>query len=150
MGRPVKWTVPKIDELADKMDIYFKDHLNQYKTDKEYKEIPFIEAFCRDVGNVYYDYLGDLAKKSEKLSLALKRAKFVQKEILVKGALSSRFNNIFSIFTAKNITDMRDQIDNNLTLINKDVTDIQIQHLDSGGKLIREAKVVDKPKKLKP
>lgn len=51
----------------------------------------------------------NLASPYPGFSAAYKKAKHLQKKLLVQNAMSNRYHPIFSIFVAKNATDMRDK-----------------------------------------
>lgn len=113
-GHPVKWTEEKCIELAGKLIKFFVDFKAEFKKDKTLKEVPFLSEFCRN-NDVSQDTLTDKAKIYEELGGALKKAKEIQKEILIMGGLDGRFNPTAFIFTAKNITDMRDKTETDVT-----------------------------------
>ena len=69
-------------------------------------DIPFIAEFGRSIG-VHHSVLDKWAKHYKDFGLALSHAKELQKEFLIKNAVTGRYNSNFSIFTATNITDMR-------------------------------------------
>jgi len=80
--------------------------------------LPHISAFARKIG-VCHDTLHEWAHgkdaegklKHPEFSETYKKAKELQKEMLVNNALDGQYNSTFAIFTAKNITDMRDKQD---------------------------------------
>lgn len=122
MGRPTKWT----PGLNDRMVGFFQgeayreiQRLNP-KTGAEYSEfvankLPFFGEFERKEG-IYHGSLAEWAKpenasKYPGFANAYKHCKELQKEFLSQNALMGLTNPTFSIFLAKNITDMRDQVD---------------------------------------
>lgn len=110
-GRPVKWDEDACTKLALLLETYFEEERLKFleaTKDNPYNTIPFISKFCRDAG-LSQETLNVKAGEYPVLSDALKKAKEIQKEILISGGLSGRFNPTAFIFTAKNITDMRDQ-----------------------------------------
>lgn len=78
--------------------------------------LPTFERFASDIG-VSVDALADWSKAKNKdgtlkypeFSGAYKRAKQLQKAFLIANGTSGLFNATFTIFVAKNITDMRDK-----------------------------------------
>lgn len=115
MARPTKWNEEKCIALAADMRKFFRDALKKFETDPSYRDIPFISKFCREVGQLTQETLNVKAKEFEELSDALKECKEIQKEILILGGLQSRFHPTAFIFTAKNITDMRDKTQQELS-----------------------------------
>lgn len=109
MARPTKWTKEKVEKLADELDKHFENARLEFISNPKGRYLPFISQFCRDVGKLSRETLNVKSKENKKLSDALKRAKQIQKEILIQGGLEGRFNPTAFIFTAKNITDMRDK-----------------------------------------
>ena len=118
LGRPTKYK----KEYCEQIIAFFSrkpykekeiQHKNKdgdtYKTEyvKEANDIPFISEFAREIG-VCHDTILEWANRHKDFSLALKKAKELQKEFLIKNGLAGLYNPTFAIFTAKNITDMRD------------------------------------------
>lgn len=98
MGRPTKYKPEYVDSLVD----WFEKQVVAL-------ELPFLSKWARKVAKVCEDTALEWTKQHEEFSLAYKKAKDIQKEFLIKMALTGKFNSTFAIFTAKNITDMRDQ-----------------------------------------
>ena len=121
-GRPLVWDTKKCNELAKQMDVYFEGFLKRFKEEKDFKEIPFISAFCREAG-VSQETLVNKTDNNTKLFGAYKKAKKIQREILMLGGLNGRFNPTAFIFIAKNITDLRDKVE---VPIDKDGNDVYI------------------------
>lgn len=71
-------------------------------------DIPYISAFAREIG-VCVDTINEWSHKHRRFSVALKKAKELQKEFLITNGLLGLYNSTFAIFTAQNITDMRNQ-----------------------------------------
>lgn len=105
-GPPVYWTEERVTELAKKMFAAAETALDQFISGKT-EIIPFISRFCSENELTQVTLLAK-AKEYPFLFSALNRFKEVQKEILIIGGLTGRFNPTAFIFTAKNITDMRD------------------------------------------
>jgi len=123
-GRKTKWT-PK---LNDKIIEYFSlepsyerevMHTNKKgETWSSYEDkpnrLPTLFRFAM-LNHISQDAMEDWAKEENKDKYpgfigSYKAAKQLQKEFLIDNALSGLYNPTFSIFTAKNITDMRDQM----------------------------------------
>lgn len=85
----------------------------------EYKEkanaLPTFHKFCDSIGIKSTDTLLDWVKKYPEFKEAHKTAKELQKHFLIANGLAGLYNPTFAIFTAKNITDMRDQQNIDLT-----------------------------------
>lgn len=71
-------------------------------------KLPTLEGFAISIG-VHRETLLNWAEKHEDFFDALKRAKDMQKEILIQNGLVGAYDKTFAIFTAKNVTDMRDR-----------------------------------------
>ena len=71
-------------------------------------QLPFLSAFARHIG-VTHDTLIEWTNVHPEFSEAYKKAKELQKEFLIENGLQGLYNPAFAIFTAKNITDMRDK-----------------------------------------
>ena len=98
MGRPSKYK----PEYCESIVKWFEEQVQA-------KELPFLSKWARTVAGVCEDTALEWTKQHEEFSLAYKKVKEIQKEFLIKGGLTGLFNPTFAIFTAKNITDMRDQ-----------------------------------------
>ncbi len=80
-------------------------------------DLPTFERFAVNIG-VDTDTLLEWSKDPEKypgFSVAYKRAKHLQKDILLTNGLRGLYSQPFAIFTAKNITDMRDRVEQDIT-----------------------------------
>ncbi len=73
-------------------------------------KLPFLSAFARKIG-VCHDTLIEWTKIHPEFSEAYKNAKELQKEFLIENGLQGLYSAPFAIFTAKNITDMRDKFE---------------------------------------
>ena len=69
--------------------------------------LPFLSRFAESIGVTHKCLLGWVHRYPE-FSTAYARAKQLQKAMLVENGLQGLYNSHFAIFTAKNITDMRD------------------------------------------
>lgn len=73
-------------------------------------KLPTYERFAFEVG-VHRDTLHEWCKNHPKFSDAYKKCKDLQKEILIQNGLFAFYDKSFAIFTAKNVTDMRDKVE---------------------------------------
>lgn len=118
VGRPTKYDPKYCNELV----FYFETEPNYEKElehyDKEGKvkwidyklfanPLPTFQGFARKIG-VHFDTLNAWVHKHKEFSDAYKKAKELQKWFLIENGLNGLYNPTFAIFTAKNITDMRD------------------------------------------
>lgn len=93
MGAPTKYKHEYCQGIID----YFTSSNN----------FPFFSEYSRII-EVNTDTLHEWKKVRPDFSEAYKKCKEIQKERLVRGALSNKLNPTFSIFTAKNILGWRD------------------------------------------
>lgn len=106
-GRPRKITEKNLPTLAKKMAEWFVDEANN-------GNLPFFSKFAREVLGItertLYNYYKEQEGKGEQgeFFLAYKKCSELQKEVIINNALRGKYNPTFAIFTAKNITDMRD------------------------------------------
>lgn len=100
-GRPTKYKKEYPKLLVE----YFLKCQKKLATEKA---IPFLSKFTREVMGVCEDTAIEWTKEYPEFSEAYKKAKEIQKECLIMGGLTGLFNPTAFIFTAKNITDMRD------------------------------------------
>jgi len=104
-GRPRIIPKDKVAEYGEMMLAEFEEHLT---TLEEHKDPIFIEAWARR-HRISDDTLRRYVEENEVFCASYKRCKQIQKEVLIKGAMKGWFNPTAFIFTAKNITDMRDK-----------------------------------------
>lgn len=110
-GRPV--IVPEKDRpaLFAEMLKDFQEHLDNLNKESG---LIFIENWCRKHG-ISDQTLHNYSEANEEFLACIKACKQIQKEVLIQGAIRGYFNPTAFIFTAKNITDMRDKIETDLT-----------------------------------
>jgi len=101
LGRKTKYKKEYDQGIVDYFQEFY-DHL------EEREEIPFFTAYAREI-DVGTSSLARWKKKHKSFKESYQRAKEIQKECLIVGALKKIFNPTFAIFTAKNITNMRDR-----------------------------------------
>lgn len=97
-GRPSKYKPEYVDGIV----AWFEEKIKA-------KELPFLSKWARTVAGVSEQTSITWTEKEPEFFEAYKKAKEIQKEFLIYGGLTGLFNSTFAIFTAKNITDMRDQ-----------------------------------------
>lgn len=143
-GRPTKYK----PELADDMIEFFSREpyreVERSKTDSkggEYfwyedtpNDIPFFSDWCRKVG-ITKDTMNRWKDDPEKpeFSDAYKQSKELQKSFLITNGLRGLYNSTFAIFTAKNITDMRDKQEIDHTTQGDKIKSISIHSFVDGG-----------------
>lgn len=96
-GRPTKYKPEYCQQIVEWFEVKVKEN-----------ELPFLSKWARQEARVCEDTAIEWTKQHEDFSEAYKKAKDIQKEFLITGGLTGKFNPTFAIFTAKNITDMRD------------------------------------------
>lgn len=122
-GQPTKWT-PQINEdiveffsqetsREREITIRHKNGTEETRFETVANPLPTFEKYAHSI-NVNGDTIVEWAKPENMLkypgfSAAYKRAKEKQKDFLVENGLMSLYSTAFAIFTAKNITDMRDK-----------------------------------------
>jgi hypothetical protein len=104
IGRPTKYKSSFPQQLVD----WFEEKVKA-------KELPFLSKWARTQAGVSEQTALTWTEKDEDFLEAYKKAKDIQKEFLITQALHGKFNATFAIFTAKNITDMRDKNETVLT-----------------------------------
>ena len=91
--------------------IYKKDGTVEEVLGDVPNDIPLFEGFAVDIADVCMETLEEWKKVHKEFSLAFKKCKLLQKRFLITNGIKNLYNPAFAIFTAKNITDMRDQTD---------------------------------------
>src|SRR3990167_1629489 len=97
-GRPTKYR----DDFPALLLAYFDEQVAAEK-------LPFLSKFARNIAGVCEDTAIEWTKDHPEFSEAYKIAKKIQKEFLITQALAGKINPTAFIFTAKNMTDMRDK-----------------------------------------
>lgn len=138
-GRPSKFKPEYIDEIIKFFDIepyrkeimetseeYYKEGGLKKKSEKSRlipNKLPTLFGFARKLGVAYKTvWAWAFEKEEDKLDDDLKmfrnaynEAKELQKEFIISIGLSGAANAPFAIFTAKNVTDMRDKNETDIT-----------------------------------
>ena len=123
-GRPTKYVPGYCDQIIKFFNVKpskqvmkakikgFGKAGNQNFDKEEFQHIPnplpTFGAFARSIG-VHEDTVVEWSKKHEDFSAAYNAAKGLQKDFLIQNGLAGLYPPAFAIFTAKNITDMRDR-----------------------------------------
>lgn len=122
-GRPTKYEPEYCQEIIDffsveptrEVDVVttFKNGTTKESTEERPNHIPFFADFADKIG-VNGDTIVEWAKRHEEFSAAYMRAKALQKQHLITCGLLGLYNSKFAVFTAINITDMRDKQEHNI------------------------------------
>jgi len=126
MGRPTKYRPEYCREILEHFNV---DFTNAAQT----KPVPlnFLSAFARKIG-VCRDTLGEWTKVHPDFSDAYKKAKALQKEHLITCALLGLFPPAAFIFTAKNITDMRDKFEQKQVVVLREGPKLTVGEIRAG------------------
>ena len=129
-GRPTKYKKIYCKRIIKYFDIvpYYDEEVelkdkkgNVYiKTVRKANDLPTLAGFARSIG-VWRQRLLDWSKKYPEFAVSYKKAHDLQYHILVTNGLLGLYNTAFAIFTAKNVTDMRDKTDFDVTSKGKQV-----------------------------
>lgn len=120
-GRPSKYDPEYCNRMVNFFDIEHtvtkvKDIVNQKTGEVNHVEIeecaklPTFERFAADLGT-HRETLRNWCNEHEEFFVAYKKCQELQKDMLINLAIRGYYNPTFSIFTAKNITDMRDKVE---------------------------------------
>lgn len=120
-GRPSKYKSEFCQQLIAFFDVepYEDKPLEHYGKDGEVKwtdykrmanKLPTMRNFAKEIG-VSIDTVYEWVKQHKDFSDAFTQAKDLQKWFLIENGLNNCYNPAFAIFTAKNITDMKDKVE---------------------------------------
>jgi hypothetical protein len=104
-GRPRKVEIEDLPELGRLMVDEFTEHL---ETLEAHKMPLFFDGWARR-HNLSDETIKRYSEDDKVFCAHAQHAKQIQKEILMIGGMKGYFNSQFTIFVAKNITDMRDR-----------------------------------------
>lgn len=104
-GRPRTYPVKKLPELGREMVEYAEKHLDDFDINRSPL---FLHDWAKSVGISIFT-AERYCEENEEFCKSYKEFKDIQKQILILGGLKGYFNATAFIFTAKNITDMRDK-----------------------------------------
>lgn len=107
-GRPSKYDPKYCEEIVKYFSIEPYDVWGEKKVPND---LPLFCGFAASI-NVSRDTLLEWTKKHDEFSGAYNKCKELQKNILVVNGLLGLYNSGFAQFTAKNITDMEDKVEN--------------------------------------
>ncbi len=109
MARPTKYKLEYCEEIIGYFSAKPFDEVDTpYGPKKVANPMPTFHGFAQFIG-VNEDTVVEWSKKFPEFSAAYKKAKALQKWFLIENGLNGVYNPAFAIFTAKNITDMRDK-----------------------------------------
>lgn len=123
-GRPTKYKKSYCNELIRYFDVpYFVEEERTKVVDGHFvkvkervpNKLPLFESFAVRVCNVSVDTIQEWKKVHPEFSVAYKKAQAMQKDMLVYLALHGHFNTAYSIFLSKNITDLKDKVETDIT-----------------------------------
>jgi hypothetical protein len=122
--RPTKYDPKYCEEILEFFDIPYTKMVTKTKyTEKQGKieyeveeanSLPTFERFSVDIG-VHRGTLRRWCDNYPEFRTAYKKAQEYQKAMLMDLAMRGFYNPTFTIFTAKNITDMRDKVEQEIT-----------------------------------
>jgi len=135
-GRPTKYNEKYCKEILEFFSIpttYEQEVTNiNKKTGEEYttfvekpNKLPTFEGFAKKI-KVDLDTLKNWTRVHEEFAEVYEKCKQLQKDFLVQNALLGYYNTTFSIFLAKNITDLRDKIECDQTVHNIEPVKVEI------------------------
>jgi len=119
-GRPTKYLPKYVEDIKKFFNVEPTREIEICKTDAKGNEFfiteeranrfPTFERWASD-HDVCIDTVLEWCKVHPDFSESYKLSKQYQKDFLIQNGLTGKANAAFSIFTAKNCTDMRDEID---------------------------------------
>lgn len=111
LGRPSSYKPEYCDSIIEyfSKEPYKVEYNNKGERLEVPNNLPLFEGYAVSIG-VHRETLINWTKEHPDFFDAYKKAKELQKQCLITNALRGNYNNTFSIFTAKNITDMKDEI----------------------------------------
>lgn len=127
-GRPSKYSPEYVKKILDYFDVPLYTVRNGKK---EVNPMPTFEGFCFD-NRVNHQTLLNWCKEHKEFFEAYNACKQKQKQMIVQGGMLGAYNAQFTIFVAKNVTDMKDRVE---TI---DVTQIKTEKLKQEAKELLE------------
>jgi len=119
MKQSIKYKKEYCKKILDYFNIPHTVEKNEITTDKNGEKVktvekanilPTFEKFAVKIGTTSQT-LNDWCKKHEEFNIAYNQCKTLQKEMLNDLAMRGFYNPTYTIFVAKNITDMTDKPD---------------------------------------
>ena len=119
-GRPTLYKSEYCQQIIDyfsinpyrqeKLEVKYKDGRIEEKYTEIANDLPLFSRFAVEIG-VHRETLLNWSKEFPEFFDAYKKAKELQRAILITNGLRNNYQSTFAIFTAKNLTDMRDEQD---------------------------------------
>jgi len=119
-GQPTKYDKKYCDEIMDYFDIEphfetpviitYKDGTTKEEVKFLPSDLPTLAGFAVKIG-VHRDTLNEWSKNNPEFSVAIKRAKECQENILITNGLQNLYAQPFAIMASKNILNWRDKKD---------------------------------------
>lgn len=105
-GQPTKYR----EEYCEEMIKFFKVECVTFTSrgEKRVTKFPTFERFALNIG-VHHQTLLNWCDAHAKFFEAYKKCKEIQKDLLIEGGLSGHYNAAFTMFLAKNVTDLKDK-----------------------------------------
>lgn len=125
-GRPLKYKPEYCQEI---IKFFSSNPYDIIEGKVKVNDLPTFEKFAVNI-DVCVDSLHEWKKRYKEFFEAYKKAQQLQKNFLITNALLGNYNSTFAIFTAKNITDMRDVIENKNINYNKDLNNLTEKEID--------------------
>ncbi len=115
MGRPTKYKPEHCAAIVAFFSVEpYEEQKTIYGIKRSSNKLPTFAAFARSIG-VNEDTVVQWSKKHEEFTAAYNAAKGLQKDFLIQNGLAGLYPPAFAIFTAKNITDMTDRTETDIT-----------------------------------
>lgn len=113
-GKPREYAVKDLPKLGQSM-LNWAQAFIPLCEDRDTFEIPLIKDFAYEIAGISYDTLLDYVKDSPEFRQSYARVKSIQEKLLLKGGMKGWCNPNFTVFVAKNLTDLKDKKDLDLT-----------------------------------
>ncbi len=123
-GRPTKYDPQYSEDILEYFSVEpwrevpvvttYKDGTTKEDSKMVANDLPTFEGFARKIA-VHRETLLNWLESYPEFFDAYKRAKDIQKDLLITNGLQGLYSAPFAIFTAKNITDMKDKTETEVT-----------------------------------
>lgn len=115
-GRPRIVTLEELPAFGEEMIEWAREKMTTVLTEKDAKDkMPFfLQTFCRE-RNVSNDTIARYAEENKEFCGQVDEVKEIVKESLILGGLKGWWNPSAFTFVAKNVTDMRDKVEQDIT-----------------------------------
>lgn len=123
-GQPTKYKEEYCQEMIDFFDV---ECVTYGPRDKKINKFPTFERFALKIG-VHHQTLLNWRDANPQFFEAYIKCKEIQKDLLIEGGLSGHYNAAFTMFLAKNVTDLRDkqEVEHSVSRIEIDKIDEQL------------------------